>query len=95
MKKILAVIVAVLFVLSVTGLCFAQAAAPAKPADTKAAPAVEKKADVKKVDDKATKKAEKKAKPAKKAAPKKAEKKAEPKKEAPKAEEKKAEPAKK
>ncbi len=94
MKKVLAVIVSVLFVLSVTGLCFAQAAAPAKPADTKAAPAVEKKADVKKVDDKATKKAEKKAKPAKKAAPKKAEKKAEPK-AAPKAEEKKAEPAKK
>jgi len=39
MKKVLAVIVSVLFVLSVTGMCFAQAAPAAKPADTKAAPA--------------------------------------------------------
>jgi len=69
MKKVLAVIVSVLFVLSVTGMCFAQAAAPAaKPADTKAAPAVDDKAkaDKAKADKKAADKKAKKAKRAEK-----------------------------
>jgi len=62
-KKVLAIIVSILFVLSVTGLCFAQAGAPAPAKDTKA---VEKKADDKKVDDKKVDKKDKKEKKAKK-----------------------------
>ena len=70
MKKLVAILVAVLFVVSVTGLCFAadKAAAPAK-ADEKAAVKADDKAV--KADDKAAakdeKKVEKKAKKAKKA----------------------------
>ncbi|HRR41636.1 MAG TPA: hypothetical protein P5244_10435, partial [Syntrophales bacterium] len=63
MKKVLAIIVSILFVLSVTGLCFAQAGAPAPAKDTKA---VEKKADDKKADDKKADKKVKKEKKAKK-----------------------------
>jgi len=59
MKKVVAIIVSILFVLSVTGLCFAQAT-PAAPAD-KAVKADDKaKAADKKVDKKADKKADKK-----------------------------------
>ena len=65
MKKVLAILFAMMFVVATTGLCFAQAAPAAKPAD-KAAPAPEKKADDKKAEPK---------KDAKKAEPKKAEKK--------------------
>jgi len=68
MKKIVAILVAVLFALSVTGLCFAQAdkAAPAAPA-VKAADDKAKAADDKAVKaDKKAKKADKKAKKAKK-----------------------------
>jgi len=64
-KKVLAIIVSILFVLSVTGLCFAQASAPDPAKDTKV---VEKKADDKKVDkkDKKEKKAKKSTKKVKK-----------------------------
>ena len=65
MKKVIAILVSILFVLSVTGLCFAQAAPVAKAGDK-----------VVKADDKAKdKKIDKKAKKVKKA--KKADKKAE------------------
>jgi outer membrane biosynthesis protein TonB len=80
MKKVLAILFAMMFVVATTGLCFAQAAPAAKPAE-KAAPAPEKKADDKKAEPK---------KDAKKAEPKKAEKKP-AKKDAKKAEPKKAE----
>ncbi len=68
MKKVVAIIVSILFVLSVTGLCFAQAApaGPDKKVEDKAKPEkkAEKKADKKKVEKKAKKakkaKAEKK-----------------------------------
>lgn len=69
MKKIVAILVSILFVLSVTGLCFAQAAPPAKAGD-KAVKADDKAKD-KKADkkDKKVKKVKKvkKAKKAKKA----------------------------
>ena len=80
MKKLIAILVAVLFAVSVTGLCFAQAekATPAVPAkaDDKAVKADDKKMDKKKADKKdAKKKADKK--DAKKKAAKKDAKKAE------------------
>ena len=62
MKKFLAILVAMMFVATTTGLCFAQAAPAAKPAE-KAAPAPEKKADDKKAE---PKKAEEKKAPEKK-----------------------------
>ena len=74
MKKVLAILFATMFVVATTGLCFAQAAPAAKPAE-KAAPAPEKKADDKKAE---PKKDAKKEAPKMEAAP------------APKAEEKKA-----
>lgn len=69
MKKVVAILVSILFVLSMTGLCFAQAA-PAAPADK--AKVADKNADDKKADKKKAdkKKAPKKAKAKK--APKKA-----------------------
>ena len=60
MKKVLAILFAMMFVVATTGLCFAQAAPAKAPEKKEAAPAPEKKADDK----------------AKKAEPKKAEKKA-------------------
>lgn len=65
MKKLIALLVAVLFAVSMTGLCFAQAekATPAVPAkaDDKAVKADDKKVDKKKADKKdAKKKADKK-----------------------------------
>ncbi len=74
MKKVIAILVSILFVLSVTGLCFAQAAPAAKAGD-KVVKADDKAKD-KKIDKKAKKvKKAKKAKKVKKA--KKADKKAE------------------
>jgi len=70
MKKVLAILFAMIFVMSTTGLCFAQAAPAAKPAE-KAVPAPDKAAaDKKAADDKAA--MDKKAKADKKAADKKA-----------------------
>ena len=66
MKKVLAILFATIFVVSTTGLCFAQAAPAAKPAE-KAVPAPDKAAaDKKAADDKAAmdKKAKKDAKKA-------------------------------
>ena len=66
MKKLMSIIISILFALSMTGLCFAQATAPAPKEEKKVEEKAEKKAEKKKV---------KKAKKAKKAP--KAEKKAE------------------
>jgi len=78
MKKVLAILFAMMFVVATTGLCFAQAAPAAKPAE-KAAPAPEKKAEDKKPEPKKdAKKAEKKKAEPKKKEAKKAEKKKAP-----------------
>ena len=45
MKKVLAILFAMIFVVSTTGLCFAQAAPAKAPEKKEAAPAPEKKAD--------------------------------------------------
>jgi len=79
MKKLIAILVAVMFAVSMTGLCFAQAekatpAAPAK-ADDKAMKADDKKVDKKKDAKKDAKKKDAKKKDAKKKDAKKAEKK--------------------
>ena len=47
MKKVLAILFAMIFVVSTTGLCFAQAAPAKAPEKKEAAPAPEKKADEK------------------------------------------------
>ena len=79
MKKLIALLVAVLFAVSMTGLCFAQAekATPAVPAkaDDKAVKADDKKVDKKKDAKKDAKKKDAKKKDAKKKDAKKAEKK--------------------
>ena len=60
MKKVLAILFAMMFVVATTGLCFAQAAPAAKPAQEKAAAPADKAADKKAEPKKDAKKAEKK-----------------------------------